>query len=612
MSEVERFPSFEAHLGHFTVDLIEPHDWHPQPETHIPAPPPLNDLRQEIQKRLDVLAIKEREIFQETLELKSRWNRSLMVTQLPNEILYRIFVDVSEQTKPPSIDGDEGDEDNKNKSASEFRLAKTGWMKLMLVCRRWRDVARATPALWRTIDVGKTIRWMKLALARSGNATLDVSFPSYFSEKHAYLLKPHCHRLRSLRLRSWSPRALRRILRNMLPTLEALEAHHYLENPTTQGEFDIDLGITPKRLPILHTLHIAHSLVPRDLSFYTRLRKLTLSACSFKGSVEEFVQLLSTIPLLEYLDLDEFLQTLSDSGNVISACPLPSLLSLRLSNHHPVHSARFLSLVVIPQAASLSIQAHIGPVEHAHGSTLRAIVPPAPHLASSLPGLGTVTWARLVVTSDQYAIECPYTQPGHEDPDAFLIQLALTSSTVPELQVEWDDHMPEGVADLFALLQSAPLTHLEVSGSCSIVDAGTWARLFRTFPSLVSLEIGASGSIFTGLHEASLTSPVGGPVICRGLGRIAISDYHEVIERPEWVFDPLISCLRYRAERGTQLGELHLKLHETTDEDIFRYISEFRDVASNVVFATGHYSNSSEDGDESSDDEEGWESKSNY
>ncbi len=51
-----------------------------------------------------MLEMKEREIIKERLELKSRWNRSLAVTQLPNEILFHIFVDVSEQPTSSSED----------------------------------------------------------------------------------------------------------------------------------------------------------------------------------------------------------------------------------------------------------------------------------------------------------------------------------------------------------------------------------------------------------------------------------------------------------------------------------------------------------------------------
>ncbi|PIL25279.1 hypothetical protein GSI_13168 [Ganoderma sinense ZZ0214-1] len=564
-------------------------------EPHVPAPPPLNGLRQDIQRRLDMLDVKEEEIRRQRLELKSAWNHSLAVTQLPNEILFHIFVAVGKQPVPPSkaerldtghlqvdshLNGQKstllawtmlitlntslepsieaeillylvyhlqvppsvcipikfgqahGDSDGDENDSSEFRLARTGWTKLMLVCHRCHDVAHATPALWRTIDVGKTTSWMKLALTRSCSATLDVSFPFHFSEEHASLLKLHCHRLRSLRLRSWSPFALR-LIRNALPTLETLEIHN---NPDGMKDarkgFYTDLRLSRTQLPNLHTLQLVYSLIPRDPLFYARLRKLSLKACPFKATVEQFVRLLASNPCLEHLELDEFLQHLSDSGEVRRAWPLPSLHSLHLSNHIPLHSAQFLSRLLIPQTpTSLAIE---GLAEEMGDNpyTLRALVPPK--ASSSLPGLSTVAWARLVVTWKEIAIKCPSMESDLEEESdpALLVDLALTSSS-PTAGLGWADSMPDGLTDLITLFGAAPLTRLELIGDCFAVAEE---------------------------HDHGL--PV---VACRGLERIIISDYWGASRRVEWFLDPLIRCLRYRAERGSRLQELHLAARRPED-----------------------------------------------
>ena len=192
----------------------------------------------------------------------------------------------------------------------------------MLVCRRSCDVARATPALWRTIAVRRTSNWMKLALTRSGNATIDISFCFNFSEEHAALLKPYCRRLRSLRLRTWSLYALR-IVRNALPALEMLEIYR---NKPPRG-FYTDLGITRERFPSLCTLRLVHTLIPKDPLFYVPLRKLSVRDCPFKASFEGFARLLSTCQHLEDLELDRFLQNLSGDGNIGPPRSLPSSLS---------------------------------------------------------------------------------------------------------------------------------------------------------------------------------------------------------------------------------------------------------------------------------------------
>ncbi|KAI1788150.1 hypothetical protein LXA43DRAFT_1026425 [Ganoderma leucocontextum] len=567
MSEVARLAIMDSGLmqaDHEHPPVVDSNK--PNNRPHVPAPPPLNGVRQGIEERLDELDMKEREIFRERLELKSRWNRSLMVTQLPNEILFLIFVYFSGLL--PSTDEDDED-------YFKFGLAKIGWTKLMLVCRRWCDVARATPALWRTIDVGRTsLSWMKLALTRSSGATIDVSFPFDFEEEHASLLQPHYHRLRSFRLQSWSPTA-RRVIRSTLPALETLEICSNPSHKNTLKGFYTDLRITRERFPNLRTLQLVHTVVPRDPLFYAPLRKLSLKGCPFKSSLEQFVQLLSDCPRLNHLELDGFLQQLPDSGSVGPPRFLPSLVSVRLSDHVPIHSARFLSRIVIP-AASLSTTANIGFDEEERGDTLRAVVPP--NLRNSLPGLATLTWGRLIMTYEEYSIECHPTKPGRGE--TVLVELALTSSAVG-----WAGRMSDGLTDLLELFGSAPLTHLETLGYCTTVDVEIWAQLFRTFPSLVSLEADVDEAVFTGLLEASLASPVDGPVVCRALERVSMTDEWGVLKNVEPLLDPLIHCLLYRADRGTRLKELHLGFHGVARAAVReKYLPQLENLVSNIVF----------------------------
>ncbi|PIL25278.1 hypothetical protein GSI_13167 [Ganoderma sinense ZZ0214-1] len=78
----------------------------------------------------------------------------LAANQLSNEILFNIFVLSADHLRGSNGDGENGD--RVYIEISGFERKGLGWTKLMLVCRRWRDVAVATPALWRTIDVART------------------------------------------------------------------------------------------------------------------------------------------------------------------------------------------------------------------------------------------------------------------------------------------------------------------------------------------------------------------------------------------------------------------------------------------------------------------------
>ena len=561
----------------------------------MPAPPPLNDIHQNILKRLYALEMKDREVLREWLELKSDWNRSLAVTQLPNEILFHIFVYFCQQPRGSSEDYAQNSD-----GLPKLRLAKTELMKLMLVCRRWRDVALATPALWRTINVGKTSGWMnlKLALMRSGDATIDVSFSSDFSEDQASILQPNCHRLRSFCLRSYSPYALR-IIHNTLPALETLEIHTNPEGMRAEGSYT-DLGISHEHFPNLRTLRLAYTIIPEDPLFYSRLRKLSLTACHFKVTVslEQFAQLLTTFTCLEHLELSKFLQHLSDSGTAEPAWPLPqSLLSLRLFNHIPVHSARFLSRIVIPTTTSLSIKAHMGGVEglEEQPNTLLAIVPSMPGLTSSLPGLAVVTRARLhIVRWIQHAIECFSTQLGRDE--VRVIELAPTDSTdVIDLRDSMD--LSDTLADIVVLLRSAPLTHLEIIGQFTSVGAETWISIFRTFPSLVSLEAGVDETLFDGLQEVSLASFPEEQVACLQLERICISYGQGDPESPELLFKPLVDYLRCRADKGSRLKELCIDASLCTRRDVHVHIDAIKvylpcleDLVTKVELRQGHNS----------------------
>ncbi|KAI1784149.1 hypothetical protein LXA43DRAFT_1043807 [Ganoderma leucocontextum] len=560
MSEMAIFISAspsQVQVGQGVPAIVDFHE--PVHRPHEPVPPPPNDICQKIKKCLDELDLKEHEIFRQRMELKSRWNCSLVIARLPNEILFLIFVRFS-KSLPQAIE-----------ERFKFGLAKPGWTELMLVCRHWCDVVRTTPALWRTIDVGETSNWINLVLARSATAAIDVSFCSGLSEEHASLLQPHYNRLRSLRLQDWSPSAPG-IMCHSLPALETLEIH----GDTPRVSY-VELEIPREQFPSLKIMVLTGTTIPKDPLFYASLRKLSLKACPCEFSLEQFVQLLSNSLGLEHLELDQFLQPLCDNGHendtqrtAPAPWPLPSLISLHLRNYAPIHSSRFLSRIVIPQTASLRITAKVGHAELEQGDNS------AP---STLLGLAAITQATLVVDYNEYLIECETMQPGPYPPT--LMDLSLLSS----IGIHWDDHqfMPRRLNNLIAVISPAPLTHLDIIGDCTTVDSETWVALFRTFPSLLSLNVGASEELFAALREVSAAGPTDEPPACPGLGRITIDDYWGALEEMEAFFDTLVGCLRYRTEGGTRLKELQMHLYCPNAEGD-KYLPQLQDLVSNVEY----------------------------
>ena len=215
--------------------------------------------------------------------------------------------------------------------------------------------------------------------------------------------------------------------------------------------------------------------------------------------------------------------------------------------------------------------------------TVAASVPP--NLTRMVPSLATITWARLTISFEHWFVEGHPTLPGPDETPLALFGLAASWLTF-----EWRHQMSEGLADLLAVFGFSPLTHLEVVGSCATVTTETWTTVFRTFPCLVSLGADAEGALFDGLRAAE--SPARGMApgdfesdlpmpVCRGLERISLFSYTDVLRTPEPLFEPLIECLRYRAERGTRLKELHMNLHAWMDS-VKVYLPQLKDLVSEV------------------------------
>ena len=304
------------------------------------------------------------------------------------------------------------------------------------------------------------------------------------------------------------------------------------------------------------------------------------------------MQILATSPYLEHLELDKFLHNLPDIGNARprAVLPLPpSLLALRLHNHTPALSARFLSRVVVPPTTSLSIRSFIplpneewnhntaGLAEEEQGNTLRAAVPAGPSLASSLPGLTTVTRARLTIEWDN-KVECFSTQTGRRPDGGEALILEILQATPNSLKTE------DGLGDLLVLLGSAPLARLEIIGRGSGVGAEMWARVFQAFPLLVSLDASADGALFDGLHRASLAGPPDseGQVACQGLERIYINDCWERLGRLDGLFKRLIRCLQWRRDKGRRLKELRMTFREDLVEDVRQYLPRLEELVAKV------------------------------
>ncbi|RDX51836.1 hypothetical protein OH76DRAFT_1346612, partial [Lentinus brumalis] len=74
------------------------------------------------------------------------------------------------------------------------------WAMLMLVCQRWRNIALHTPRLWRVVYVTANLDALKLQLARSCPATIDLFFkpPTSLLKNAMPILLKEAHRIRTI------------------------------------------------------------------------------------------------------------------------------------------------------------------------------------------------------------------------------------------------------------------------------------------------------------------------------------------------------------------------------------------------------------------------------
>lgn len=111
--------------------------------------------------------------------------------------------------------------------ATIFSEAQEPWddpcYRVILVCRRWNNIARETPMLWEKLEVKEEPRLtvMETALRNSASNPIDISFckTAEVSESLS-LLTPHISRIRSLRateMENVADDALSEFLRERMP-----------------------------------------------------------------------------------------------------------------------------------------------------------------------------------------------------------------------------------------------------------------------------------------------------------------------------------------------------------------------------------------------------------
>ncbi|KAI1786890.1 hypothetical protein LXA43DRAFT_746560 [Ganoderma leucocontextum] len=537
----------------------------------VRQPSDTGDLCAQVHQRLPVLDPTEKATTKERSERAMAWNRTLPVNRLPNELLVSIFAEVA---------------DALSAGHSTFYIGRhhlrTKWMKLILVCRYWRDVAYASPKLWRVIHM-RSPAHTERALALSSPATIDVSFGySRPNLENIKLLQPHAHRLRSLNL-NLDPACESAVIALFqgdggMPALETLQLPPYGRKAGMKDVEFVDLQLTAERYPRLGSLTLAFTVAPQDIKVYTRLRNLSLRDCRCDFSFHHFLDVLDAATNLEGLRVDSILQRIKGdwAGSLATGrkpvC-LRHLKSLELFHHPAVYTSRFLSHVLLSPIVSVWIVCdNDDALEEDVMETVAAMLPSDPAIV--LPALALAKGAVVVADGSNYSLSCSV-EP--HSPEEDLIKLEIGSSLI----ADWSGYLAHGVHDLLNVLPSAPLTTLSFTGDCDDVTAETWTEIFTRYPLLDTLELVEAEfaeTVFAGLMAA--TPPPDSPVPCPRLRSVSM-----VAPFFEEAIDVMLQCLRDRAGKGYYLEHVRISLQGQVYEDPLMetdYVPELEELVSGV------------------------------
>ena len=305
-----------------------------------------------------------------------------------------------------------------------------------------------------------------------------------------------------------------------------------------------DIKLTGQRFPRLRRIALTGLVEPQETSFYTQLRILSLTTCSYNL----FDRFLDTLAGLQILHLDntvdclpggDWMQRDPDLVGLASRRPLilfPHLTKFVTSGHGSVCTARFLAHFHIQASVCLAISAYAedsdqdrpvdipSPGLHHEGARSIAVMLPSCHAATLEP----LDAARAIHISMYFASSVKIGTPAGASPQGDSGGVVLSMRLAPHwnLPSRWGS-----VANLSRLLGRSPLTFLLVT--YVLPDAvEAQAGAFQAFPLLERLYIEGDSSVgmenaFLGLHAASADSTGAdpdclGPVACLNLAHVGV------------------------------------------------------------------------------------------
>ncbi|KIK44281.1 hypothetical protein CY34DRAFT_802889 [Suillus luteus UH-Slu-Lm8-n1] len=276
--------------------------------------------------------------------LRSRRNELLPIFRLPTEILVMVFKNV--------------EEDHRLDESAHSDVPAC--VVVSRVCKYWRSVAYACPALWTHIR-STNPHLVAIMLEKSRNFPLVVMYKTPAPPRHC--LKPilsHLPRIESLKFRALEIHAndiIQWLSSQPAPLLETFE---FSTPIVTQNSADVDITpissvIFQGQAPRLRSVHL--TVVPIDWTadIFSGIRSLSIMEPGPEYlTLSQFLSALTRMPALEHLSLERIL--FLDEGTMpYSTVSLPQLKSMALGNPTLPEAITVFRQLVLPADVKISL-----------------------------------------------------------------------------------------------------------------------------------------------------------------------------------------------------------------------------------------------------------------
>ncbi|KAI0262783.1 hypothetical protein BC834DRAFT_374575 [Gloeopeniophorella convolvens] len=449
--------------------------------------------------------------------LRTHRNAASTVAGLPFDVLVLIF----EACKEGSVSSIQRELESESPNDTQrYSPATMGSIVCSQVCRRWRDVALATPSLWTDILIDLGPRWLDCSLARSNSLPRSHLFGHLTSTFIAFAKQPShpldFSHITSLTLRAQKIISMSKLFDDSFPDAPALKAVK-LSTPSCDPSRSSRLSLSTliSRSPSLACISLVNVLPTWDplLAGPLTLTRLEITTHELYPSVEsqrlllpcvgEVLKLLQDTPTLKYLVLDRCFGHDADAVGLSSDQPvdLPGLKKLGLSFDHVPHCLDFFQHICVPSPCHIrvSVKSTSGLDE---GSVISVILETLRRFSTDLRGIapsGSLAfylnpkWMQILVHSKEEGLPLHVSEtPCQSDADINLVFYASTRGLEPRaiLGTLHD-----------ALSLSLHVRTLMVQGG----NIQTWRELARCFPHVTTIVCRGDRFAIMLVHMLSLT-----------------------------------------------------------------------------------------------------------